>query len=279
MSRSKRADIAKQTIDIVNRGWYALDSVGRVDVRRPIDACLSNTVLYRPEDLEYLGVNRAEVGCDTRFEVNNETTLSAAYRLVVEQGEQRVLVLNFASAKNPGGGFLGGSQAQEESLARSSALYASLQTQPDYYEANRRFNSTLYTDHMILSPDVPVFRDDEGRLLDSPYQVTILTAPAVNASTIRNDDRHARSQIRPTMARRIEIVLGVAAKHGYEHLVLGAWGCGVFRNDPNVIAELFADELTKSGQFRSQFKQVVFAVLDNHKDRIIRPFRRYFEGK
>lgn len=144
--------------------------------------------------------------------------------------------LNFASAKNPGGGFLGGSQAPEASLARSSGLYACISPMEGYDAANRSCGTPLYTDHMTYSPGVPVFRDDAGRLLDEPYLVSFITAPAVNAGAVSKNRPAEVPQILPVMRRRAEYTLKVALDNGEKHLVLGAWGCGVFRNDPAGVA-------------------------------------------
>ncbi len=147
MSRSNRANIAKETIELVDRGWYELNGVGRVNIEPQVATCLSATRLLQPQDFNQLRIYRPVAERSTIFEVRNETSLVAARRHVVEQAKPGVLVLNFASARNPGGGFLGGSQAQEESLARSSALYASLLTQPAYYEANRACRTALHRAH------------------------------------------------------------------------------------------------------------------------------------
>src|SRR5262249_60941792 len=104
----------------------------------------------------------------------------AARRLYEDEGEQNAVALNFASARNPGGGFLGGAKAQEEDLARRSALYACLLTQRPYYDANRAERSLLYTDHIIYSPSVPFFRDRALDLVESPFCASIITAPAPN---------------------------------------------------------------------------------------------------
>ncbi|MEZ6072055.1 MAG: TIGR02452 family protein [Pirellulales bacterium] len=277
MSRSNRAHIAKETIEIVDRGWYDVAGAGRVDLRAKVDACLDATVLIRPSDFERPSLRDVPNLYPTGFDVRNETTLSAARRLVVGSELERVMVLNFASAKNPGGGFLGGSQAQEESLARSSALYASLQTQLEYYEMNRTCRTALYTDHMILSPEVPVFRDDDGQLLAEPYVVGMLTAPAVNAGAVEDNEPANVANILPTMASRIAKVLAVAVRYGYAHLVLGAWGCGVFRNDPDAIAGLFAQALLGEGEFAGTFESVTFAVFDGTPgESIITPYRKRF---
>ncbi|WP_425394935.1 TIGR02452 family protein [Aeoliella sp.] len=278
MNRSKRAIIATETMQIVDQGWYESESAGRIEIKPQVDACLAGTRLYCPEDFDSIDLGPASNG-PTAFEVGNETTLAAGHRLVVERGEPRTLLLNFASAKNPGGGFLGGSQAQEESLARSSALYASLQTQMEYYTINRECKTAFYTDHMILSPAVPVFRNDATDLLPAPYVVGMLTSPAVNAGAVLNSEPERAEEIAPVMAARIANVLSVAASEGYEQLVLGAWGCGVFRNEPETIADLFAEALLGDSPFAGRFKRVVFAVLDNTADEsIVGPFRCRFAG-
>jgi uncharacterized protein (TIGR02452 family) len=170
--------------------------------------------------------------------------------------------LNFASAKNPGGGFLSGSQAQEESLARASGLFATLQTQPEFYTYHRRHSSSMYSDHVIFSPAVPVFRDDHGRVLESPWLTSFITAAAVNAGAVRQNEPTQVSYIVPTMERRTRMVLGIAALHRCEALVLGAWGCGVFQNDPATIATIFAKVLAEP-LFTRRFRHVEFAVYDS----------------
>jgi uncharacterized protein (TIGR02452 family) len=213
------------------------------------------------------------------FEVLNETTLHAARRLLEGEPGARVLALNFASARHPGGGFLKGSQAQEESLARASGLYACVSPLRGMYDANARFPSCLYTDHMIYSPDVPVFRDDEDALLDRPYPLSFVTAPAVNVGALRRNEPDALRRVEPVMLSRMEKVLSLAVVHGHDVLVLGAWGCGVFTNDPERVADWFHRHLTGGGTFRWAFRKVVFAVLDRTEARsMIRPFERRFGG-
>lgn len=279
VNRNNRANIAKETLEIIDRGWYEVADGKRVEIASQVNACLKRTTLYRPRDFDTLDYEPRQTQRNTTFEVTNETTLSAAHRLVVEHAKRDVLLLNFASAKNPGGGFRGGSQAQEESLARSSALYSSLEKQPDYYQANRACRTALYTDHMILSPDVPVFRGDDGDLLSEHYLVTILTAPAVNAGAVHANEPANVANINHTMRDRIEKVLTVAADNGFGHLVLGAWGCGVFRNLPAEVAGLFARVLLHEGQFAHAFVSVTFAVFDRTADEsIIRPFHQHFSA-
>jgi uncharacterized protein (TIGR02452 family) len=262
----QRAQIAAETLDITSAGHYRSASGKTVELGDAIARAKQQTVLIRPDDLPALR-SKAEAQLRRRhlggaIEVCNESTFSAARRLVSQLGDGRVGALNFASAKNPGGGFLGGSQAQEEALARASALYPCLLTQPEYYDANRRGTSALYTDHMIVSPNVPVFRDDDDRLVDEPWEVTLFTAPAPDASALGHNKPHLREQLEPTFRRRIENLLAAAVAFDLTAMVLGAWGCGVFGNDPRMVARLFAEFLKHDGAYAHAFAAVTFAVLD-----------------
>lgn len=264
MKRSTRAELAKETVEIVERGAYRSASGRVVDIAPPIRDCLEATHYYPPEELERLrGDVLGQPGNDhsTVFEVVNETTLSGIAR-VLSLGQGPVAVLNFASAKNPGGGFLNGSHAQEESLARSSALHASQLRAWEFYERHRASSSLLYSDAMILSPGCPIFRDDDGNLLDEPQLAAFITSAAPNAGAAANNRPAELPSIPGVFRRRSEYVLALAASQGYKQLVLGAWGCGVFRNDANVVAESFATHLNH-GSWSGRFDRVVFSVLDS----------------
>jgi uncharacterized protein (TIGR02452 family) len=263
MKRSTRQELARETVNIVKRGWYA-GPLGRVDISAQVAACLDGTQFFMPNELIR---SRAEVlrqtpGQPTRIEVHNETTLAGCRRLLAELPGVAVGALNFASAKNPGGGFLNGSEAQEESLARSSALYASLRRAPEFYARHRALDSCLYTDAMILSPGCPVFRDDEGALLELPYRVTFITSPAPNAGAVARNATET-AQLPAVLEQRADRVLGLAANQGLTALVLGAWGCGVFRNDPVLVARTFLKLLR--GPWAGWFSRIVFSVLDTSK--------------
>lgn len=276
MKRSFRAQLAKETLSILEAGTYTPEGGKPVSIRSAQKACEKGTVLYTPEALSHLSPSDVN-GEATRFDVSGETTLAAAQRLVQESALPQVACLNFASAKNAGGGFLSGSQAQEESLARSSGLYRSQGRARAYYEANRDCETCLYTDHIIFSPEVPVIRNDSGQLLEEPFKVTMITAPAVNAGAIRQNEPDQVAEIRSVMLRRAGYVLAVARANACEHLILGAWGCGVFQNDPEEVAAVFAELLLNGGPYATAFKSIVFAVLDRSDDQaIIEPFRARF---
>jgi uncharacterized protein (TIGR02452 family) len=280
--RSTRALIAQETVAILSRGWYKAPDGRTVAVAQDAARARDRSRHYTPGDFGALFRRRdAVLGASgertpTTFRVVNSTTLAACRQLLAE-GFEDVACLNFASAKNPGGGFLNGSQAQEESLARASGLYPCIAPMRAMYDANRQSPSCLYSDHMIYSPRVPVFRDDEDALLDEPYPISIITSPAVNVGALA---KHETPLIASTMLTRIEKVLSVAVAHEHTALVLGAWGCGVFRNDPNDVARWFRHHLCDSPAFRNAFRIVVFAVYDLTADQhALRPFAEAFPGE
>lgn len=273
MNQRKRVEIARDTLDILEKGFYLNNDGQKIDINDLQQYAIGNTQYFTPEVLEKLLKNHISGNnFTTEYEVNNETTLDAARRLVAA-GEKDVMCLNFASAKNPGGGFLGGALAQEECIARASALYPCLLQVEDYYAMHRQMRSCLYSDRMIYSPAVPIIKDEGGQLLNEPVCVTVVTSAAVNAGVVRRDERDDTDSILPAMEKRVNKLLALCAHKQHSVLVLGAWGCGVFRNDPEQIAQLFKEAL--SGAFAGQFKKVVFGVKTNDES-MIEAFRTRF---
>ncbi|AFY53261.1 TIGR02452 family protein [Rivularia sp. PCC 7116] len=282
-NRDKRAATAKETIDILERGFYQNQQEETIDIQENLQAAIKNSIHYSEEDFSsvFFKLSNKQIKENqnlAQFEINNGTTLNAASRLVNEEGFAKVLCLNFASAKNPGGGFLNGSQAQEESLARATGLYPCISQMTEMYEKNRYSGSCLYLDDMIYSPEVPVIRGDNDELLDKPFLISILTVPGVNAGAVRkNGKKQEINKIESTMLQRTEKLLSVAAVNDYKVLVLGAWGCGVFKNNPHDVAGYFHHHLVENTKFSGLFEKVVFAVLDNTKEEsIVDAFRERF---
>jgi uncharacterized protein (TIGR02452 family) len=269
-------EIAQETLKVLAEGGYAAPSGRRVDVRAWTEAAVQGTRLYRPGELDVATLPPTDARAP-RVEVTDEKTGAAARRLV-EEGVVDVAVLNFASARNPGGGFLRGARAQEEDLARCSALFACLDPQRTYYAVNRANPSLLYTHHLIYSPRVPFFRDEQRRFLEAPFLASVITSPAPNAGEALKRDPDAGPAVLATLRERAGHVLTAAVRHGHRTLVLGAWGCGVFRNDPREVARVFADWLA-APQFRGAFDCVVFAVYDGAAGQPnLHAFREQFGG-
>jgi uncharacterized protein (TIGR02452 family) len=255
--------MARQTVAICDAGFYEAPNGTRVQIAGDLAKAKNGTVIYSPDKLPQ--GHTLENPRPARIEVQNETTFQALARLAAS-GNGHSACLNFASAKNPGGGFLNGSLAQEEALACASGLYPCLLAAPEYYERNRANRSALYLDLVIFSPLVPFFRDDAGVLLEKPILASVITAPAPNAGAIAQNEPGNLRHVEPALKRRAELVFRIAAAHGVERLILGAWGCGVFRNDPNIVARIFADLLAPNGPFARVFAQVIFAVFDRSQN-------------
>jgi uncharacterized protein (TIGR02452 family) len=264
--------VAHDTIDILNSGQYTYRNQ-TIEIKNLIENSVKNTILYSPIQGEKLFIEmNIENSYQTIFKATNETTLRAAKRLL-DEGYENVVALNFASAKNPGGGFLNGSTAQEESLARASALYHTLIQKKEMYDYNKKLSGGLYSDYMIYSPKVPVIKNDMGELLESPYTCSFITSPAVNVKAVKPDEK---TKIRATMQTRIEKILAIALEHKNEAIVLGAFGCGVFGNRAVDIAQIFKQVLNDI-KFKGKFKKVIFAVYDKTpKKEIYNVFKNTF---
>jgi uncharacterized protein (TIGR02452 family) len=241
------------------------------------------TSLYTPEVLESILESipiRPEAQSRPVVSVHNCSTLRAA-RLLIEEGVTNPLCLNFASATSPGGGFLRGAQAQEECLVRATGLYQSLTAGMPFYHANRSRLTALYTNHIIYSPMVPAFRADDNSTIAEPYHVSFVSSPAVNAFSMRMNEASKFGMIAEVMKTRIRLILAVARERSHKALVLGAWGCGAFENDPSDIASWFAEALFEDGRFAGAFDRIVFGVLDRNVDEgypTFESFRKVFEN-
>ncbi len=273
LNRDQRVRAAEQTVAICATGHFVAPSGRTIDIADHTKLAVDGTVLHssRPG-------NSLRPRHETRIEVTGETTFEALARLnSADSGH--LACLNFASAKNPGGGFLTGAQAQEEALARASALYPCLLAAPDYYARNRASKSALYLDNVIFSPRVPFIRDDSGELIEAPILCSVLTAPAPNAGAVEQNEPHNLDKVPTVLRRRSEWVLSVASHQNVDTLILGAWGCGVFRNDPEMVATTFKEFLCGSGEFAGVFRKVVFAVFDpGHGQPNLTAFNRVFKS-
>ncbi len=260
ISRFRASELGRSALEAAEQGYYVTETGKKVDWSAVVNAAIAAKKSIPPES------NLPEPACDlfqeTRVQVTNETTLMAARRLV--EAGLKPLALNFANGIHPGGGFLGGARAQEETLCRSSALYHTLEGDPMYAShAKRRTPDS--TDWAILSSGVPVFRTDGGNPLDKPWLLDFITCAAPYAPVI------GQPASRILLKQRISRVLAIARAYGYTSLVLGAWGCGDFRNDPYTTALDFREAL--ENDFRGTFSDVVFAITDWSPERkFLRPF-------
>lgn len=264
MPRDRARMLGESAVAALARGYYDGPSGERISIRALVDAAVEARRSVPPDaSLPCGGIVSWE---ETLVSVGNHSTMTATQQL---EGEgYRPLALNFANGVTPGGGFLHGARAQEEGLCRASGLHATLEGDPMYahHRARPLPDSTPWC---ILSPRVPVFRDDAGAPLPEPWLMDVLTCAAPYAPTV------GRERSAQLLRERIDRVLAVAHAFGYDTLVLGAWGCGAFGNDPGQTARDFRAAL--EGPWDGKFRRVSFAITDwSPERRFLGPFREVF---
>ena len=256
MDKVKRnfKEVASETLRIIAEREY---KIGWETIDLPWDEWYSSVRVYSPQTSKiWFSTDKIEHYMQEkmcRFSVTNEDSLRASGRF------KEPTVLNFASAKYPGGGFLKGASAQEESLCCCSTLFASLSSKEaaEMYEFNRENPINTYSDYMLFSPYVVVFRDAEKGLLEKPFVVSVVSVPAPNRSAGARFETD--ESIKEVLLRRMRRLIVCAIRHGHKNLVLGAWGCGVFRNDPHQVASCFRQVLIDE-KLGFCFDDVCFAV-------------------
>ena len=255
--------IGRETLDILRHGEYRAESGEVVSLRERVAQSIATTTLRRHDATVWPPAPFVAGPAASAVEVTREPTAVAARRLTGHVG-----VLNFANGVTPGGGFLRGSRAQEEQLCRCSALYPCLTSSaaaPFY--ADQRAASVLGLDHVVISQDVVFFRDEDFRLFETPFAATVLTcaAPAMSEVHAAVSSRRAPPSIldavEATLRRRAHAIVAAAHAAKVDALVLGAWGCGAFRNDPVIVADAFARALEHFA-----FTRVVFAIYRGPKE-------------
>lgn len=182
------------------------------------------------------------------YRVTNDDSVSAIFK----HAYGCTAVLNFASYKNPGGGFLTGSRAQEESLCHESTLYNVLKEFPEFYEwNNQHLNKGLYLNRAIYSPDIVFERNGETLKCD------VITCASPNWSAASY--RCSAEENEKALEERIRLVLQVARVNNVDTLILGAFGCGVFQQKPEVVAKLFHKCAEET--FKDYTIEIIFAVI------------------
>ena len=236
-------------------------------------AQMSTRIISDPEDF------RGEKYYDEPaiIKVTNRDTFTAAKEyanIINNTNEGFVGVLNFASSTNPGGGVTKGSTAQEECLCRCSNLYLTLYQEKcirEYYNVNKKYMSNLGSDAIIYSRNIYVFKDKNYNMLPvkDRFYVDVLTCAAPNLrENPRNQYNTDASEEKLTLTdeelynihvKRARNILNVAIKNEDDYLILGAFGCGAFRNNPEIVAKAYKDVLQ---DYMYCFKVIDFAIID-----------------
>lgn len=197
-----------------------------------------------------------------------------SYEAASAYKEQSVCVHNFASASNPGGGVTHGANAQEECLCRCSSLYFCLNA-PEmwngFYKPHRNAGNPVHNDDLIYTPSVVVFKTDTAypKLMpeDSWYNVNVITCAAPNLrerpSNLYNTGdgyktvRLSDEELRAIHEKRLRRILDVAAIGENKVVILGAFGCGAFSNNPEIVAQAAKNVIE---EYKYVFETIEFAI-------------------
>ena len=280
-----RAKVFRNTVNIVNQGLYVAES-GEEYVIPDDSDMMHNTVFYEHE------IRLDDIPqCDepTIVEVQNIDCLYAGMQLKVDR--YNPAVLNMASRRNPGGGVTTGAGAQEETLFRRTNLFRSLYQFAPYaeqygikrshhqYPLDRNFGG-------VYTPNAIYFRDNERSgyaLLDNPVSLSFITVAGMNRPDLTDDGMIAPHHVEP-IKNKIRTIFRIGLVHGHDSLVLGALGCGAFRNPPRHVARLF-HEVMDEPEFKNKYRRIVFAILDDHNahqkhnpEGNFKPFAEEFAG-
>ena len=266
--REQNRRVARETLLVTEQGFYLKDGE-RVDL---VGKNFDEAVVVLPDDAGEFEENFPQASNSLAdISITNEDSFSAARKF-----GGNCLVMNFASARYPGGGFLNGANAQEETLCRESTLYSSLGSDKaaEMYGYNNRHRNPCKYNAMILSPNVCVFRDIKDEFLAEPLLTSVVTVPALNKNGgAKNIPQNIVDDV---MKFRLRNMFVTAVHYGYKNLVLGAWGCGAFGHDPETVADYFYSMLIDEA-FGSYFDKIIFAILDRGAKRNLKAFQSVFD--
>ena len=233
-------------------GYWSQKDERKAQAKKHVDVLYGNYDVQIEHSVINSTVHRMDVMVDAIPQVMSTHVVDMdTVSAILNFTEGKVAALNFASYKNPGGRFMDGSSAQEECLCMESTLYPVLLAHSDYYAYNYTLlNNSLYTNAAIYSEDILFKRGDVSVKCD------IITCAAPNFRAAKSYHRVSPTDNYRELKSRIEFMFKVAAFHKVETLILGAWGCGVFGQDPKVVAELMQNTL----EYYPYFKKVIFAI-------------------
>lgn len=231
-------------------------------------------LILEEDQLQEVSLDRYDKPARIWISQKKSLEAAAAYR------DKKVAVLNFASASNPGGGVTRGASAQEECLCRCSSLYLNLNTQSmkeGFYYPHRQRQDPLHNDDIIYTPGVLVFKSDTSypRLLPEEewYEVGVITCAAPNLRSLPSNVSHEGDRGKSARIsdmdllrlheKRLRRILQVAILEGRDSLILGAFGCGAFANNPGVVATAAANVLP---DYLYAFQTIEYAIYCSPRD-------------
>ena len=259
------------TISLVNQGYYITEAGDYVKFP-DMTPMQKGSTFYR-EEFRVDHIPALEV--ETTIIVRNVDCLDEGVRLV--RDGYNPAILNMASRRIPGGGVMTGAGAQEESLFRRTNLFRSLYKFTDEYAgkgwydnyitpAPKRFRYPLDRNFGgVYTPGALLFRENERcgyKLMNSPERLSFIAVAGISHPQLSDSNHLAYNMIEGTK-NKMRTILRIGLQKGHDSLVLGALGCGAFRNPPVHIAQLF-HEVFEEKEFKNKFRLISFAILDDH---------------
>ena len=269
-TRDSRKKIAEDTVRIIKNQTYTNKKNETVSLYKKDTHIDYKSKLYTEE--ETLRIKRttdiSQKDIKPTVKVTKDSVVDAILKFGSKPKEYgKVAVLNFASARHAGGGFLKGSMSQEEAIALSSDLYYRIKDFENFYKYKKHYETPLYSHRMIYTNNLVVFRNSKGELLNYPINVDVITSPAVNVRDLKQKKMYdLLKKSEEVMEDRIERIIALAKCNNVDTLILGAFGAGVFENNPYKVKEAFIKVLNKP-EYRSEFKHVIFAIYEKPQDR------------
>ena len=231
-----------------------------------IKTAIQNSVIYSV-DSEFTPIEAAAPEQNMTAMIVAEDSVEA----IMNYSQGKTAILNFASYKEPGGGFMAGSRAQEESLCHESFLYNVLCKFQYYYDwNNENKNLGLYLNRAIYTPNVRFEREEKVEYCD------VITCAAPNYSVGKKYGTVSSETNAKWLDSRIKFVLDIAAEQEVDTLILGAFGCGVFGQDATEVISIFKKYLSTTHKC---FDKVIFAIpQDVHSENYTKAYKVLIEN-
>lgn len=259
-NRKYLADIFQDTIRIVNQGYY-LNANGQRITFDDDREMRENSRFYSRKFTVFDFPCKTD---KTSIRVVNNDSINAGLDMLREG--LNPIVLNFASGRRAGGGVLNGARAQEETIFRRTNMFRSLYQYMPFasdYGVRKNYNQYPMDSEFggIYTPYATVFRASDYSLLEEPEKISFVSVAAMNRPRLVGDEI-APELIEPIL-NKMRTILRIGLYHGHDAIVLGAFGCGAFRNPPGHIARLFHQVIGEQ-EFHNKYKKIVFAIIEDH---------------
>ena len=269
--REKCSNIFKDTYDKCEQNTI---------LRESIEKSIKLTKFYY-EDHKFNLKDKTIKSNEYNIIITPDRTLEAVQKYYISKDKKgKIGVLNFASAKKPGGGVWTGARSQEESLCRASTLYPCLTTEflKDNYYSYHIEKKSENTNRIIYIPNILVFKSDNNvfsEMLDEKdwYNIDIITCPAHNQRAYKVQ----YEKLKEINYYKIKAIIECAVENDVDNLILGAYGCGAFGNDPQLVSEAFKKILIDE-EYYKYIENVHFAIFTTLNDaKNLNEFKHTFE--